>query len=81
MPTSQKLLAKRGPSIHDRGADTLSLREAQRRSNLSPMEHRCFVHILTNRHHTVLYTGVTSNLARLSQLDSDFGNFVPARRR
>ncbi len=28
------------------------------------MEHRCFVHILTNRHHTVLYTGVTSNLVR-----------------
>jgi putative endonuclease len=28
------------------------------------MEHRYFVYILTNRHHTVLYTGVTNNLLR-----------------
>jgi putative endonuclease len=28
------------------------------------MEHRYFVYILTNRHHTVLYTGVTNDLLR-----------------
>ena len=28
------------------------------------MERQYFVYILTNRHHTVLYTGVTSDLAR-----------------
>jgi putative endonuclease len=28
------------------------------------MEHRYFVYILTNRHHTVLYTGVTRDLIR-----------------
>ena len=28
------------------------------------MERHFFVYILTNRHHTVLYTGVTSNLLR-----------------
>ncbi len=28
------------------------------------MERQFFVYILTNRHHTVLYTGVTSNLPR-----------------
>jgi putative endonuclease len=32
------------------------------------MEHRYFVYILTNRYHTVLYTGVTSDLVqRVSQ--------------
>ena len=29
-----------------------------------PADHRYFVYIMTNRHHTVLYTGVTSNLVR-----------------
>jgi len=28
------------------------------------MEHRCFVYILTNRHHTALYVGVTNDLVR-----------------
>ncbi len=28
------------------------------------MEHRYFVYILTNQHHTVLYTGVTNDLVR-----------------
>ena len=28
------------------------------------MERQYFVYILTNRHHTVLYTGVTRNLSR-----------------
>jgi len=28
------------------------------------MEHRYFVYIMTNRHHTVLYTGVTNDLVR-----------------
>ena len=28
------------------------------------MDHRYFVHILTNRHHTVLYVGVTNDLVR-----------------
>ena len=28
------------------------------------MDQQYFVYILTNRHHTVLYTGVTNNLAR-----------------
>jgi putative endonuclease len=42
----------------------LSLRGAKRRGNLPPVEHRYFVYIMTNRHHTVLYTGVTNNLVR-----------------
>ena len=28
------------------------------------MDHRYFVYILTNRHHTVLYVGVTNDLVR-----------------
>ena len=28
------------------------------------MDHRYFVYIMTNRHHTVLYTGVTNDLVR-----------------
>jgi putative endonuclease len=28
------------------------------------VEHRYFVYIMTNRHHTVLYTGVTNDLVR-----------------
>ncbi len=28
------------------------------------INHNYYVYILTNRHHTVLYTGVTNNLAR-----------------
>jgi putative endonuclease len=28
------------------------------------MEHRYFVYIMTNRHHTVLYTGVTNDIVR-----------------
>jgi putative endonuclease len=28
------------------------------------MEHRYFVYIMTNQHHTVLYTGVTNDLVR-----------------
>ena len=28
------------------------------------MEHRCFVYILTNCHHTALYVGVTNDLVR-----------------
>jgi len=28
------------------------------------MEHGCFVYILTNRHHTALYVGVTNDLVR-----------------
>ena len=28
------------------------------------MEHRCFVYVLTNRHHTALYVGVTNDLVR-----------------
>jgi putative endonuclease len=42
----------------------LSLRGAERRSNLSPMEKHYYVYILTNRRNSVLYTGVTSDLAR-----------------
>jgi putative endonuclease len=28
------------------------------------MEHRYFVYVMTNRHHTVLYAGVTNDLVR-----------------
>jgi putative endonuclease len=28
------------------------------------MEHQYFIYIMTNRHHTVLYTGVTNDLVR-----------------
>ena len=31
---------------------------------MSPNEPRYFVYIMTNKHHTVLYTGVTSNLPK-----------------
>jgi putative endonuclease len=41
-----------------------SLRGARRRSKLVGMEHRYFVYILTNGRHTVLYTGITNDLAR-----------------
>ena len=40
----------------------LSLRA--KRSNLAAMEKPCFVYILTNKRHTVLYTGVTSDLQK-----------------
>jgi putative endonuclease len=49
------------PGAHCR---LMSLRGAWRRSNLSPMHALFFVYILTNRNHTVLYTGVTNNLVR-----------------
>ncbi len=42
----------------------MSLRGAQRRSNLLPMERQYFVYILTNHHNAVFYTGVASNLSR-----------------
>ncbi|MFH0847449.1 MAG: GIY-YIG nuclease family protein [Chloroflexota bacterium] len=43
--------------------DSLSLREAKRRSNLRlRMNKRFYVYILTNKMHTVLYTGVTGDL-------------------
>jgi putative endonuclease len=34
------------------------------RRNLGAMEKTCFVYILTNKRHTVLYTGVTSDLQK-----------------
>jgi len=40
------------------------LARAACRSNLLPIERQFFVYILTNRWHTVLYTGVTSDLPR-----------------
>jgi putative endonuclease len=40
----------------------LSLRA--KRSNLMAMPKQYFVYILTNKHHTVLYTGVTSDLQK-----------------
>jgi putative endonuclease len=50
----------RGPPVEAH----LSLRGAKRRGNLPPVEHRYFVYIMTNRRHTVLYTGVTNDLVR-----------------
>jgi putative endonuclease len=43
-------------------AKRLSLRA--KRSNLVDMEKQYFVYILTNKRHTVLYTGVTSDLQK-----------------
>jgi putative endonuclease len=41
-----------------------SLRGAKRRGNLPAMERTYCVYILTNQHHTVLYTGVTNDIVR-----------------
>jgi putative endonuclease len=43
---------------------SLALRGAKGRGNLVSMERQFFVYIMTNRHHTVLYTGVTGDLVR-----------------
>ena len=42
------------------------------------MEHRYFVYILTNKNHTVLYTGVTNDLLRRvsEHRDKDFSGFT-----